>query len=180
VRDLSASVVAAAARRPASIRVVALPEQLQRSGESGGAPDRAIAPKAQGEVLNPVAATTRTNWEKAAADLARAKLGAAEDAGASGLSVGLLTIRTPGLDSAGSMPRGDCVWVDADGRLFTEQRHDSVLTVDKLVQAARARTRPLMRQTASISRKRNPRVDRSLGQEGRGFLASAATSHGKT
>jgi hypothetical protein len=34
-----------------------------------------------------------------------------------------------------------------------------------------------MRQGASVSRKRNPRVDRSLGQEDRGFLASAATSH---
>ena len=35
----------------------------------------------------------------------------------------------------------DLFKVDADGRLFTEQRHDSVLTVDELVQAARARAR---------------------------------------
>jgi hypothetical protein len=33
----------------------------------------------------------------------------------------------------------DLFKVDVDGRLFTEQRHDSVLTVDELVQAARAR-----------------------------------------
>ena len=75
MRDLSASVVAAAARRPASVRVVALPEQLQRSGESAEPNRRTaqIAPKAQCEVLNPVAATTKTNWVKAAVDLARAK-----------------------------------------------------------------------------------------------------------
>jgi hypothetical protein len=35
----------------------------------------------------------------------------------------------------------DLFKVDVDGRLFTEQRHDSVLTVDELVQAARARAR---------------------------------------
>jgi hypothetical protein len=35
----------------------------------------------------------------------------------------------------------DLFKVDAEGRLFTEQRHDSVLTVDELVQAARARAR---------------------------------------
>ena len=35
----------------------------------------------------------------------------------------------------------DLFRVDADGSLFTEQRHDSVLTVDELVQAARARRR---------------------------------------
>jgi hypothetical protein len=35
----------------------------------------------------------------------------------------------------------DLFKVDADGRLFTEQSHDSLPTLDELVQAARARAR---------------------------------------
>jgi hypothetical protein len=35
----------------------------------------------------------------------------------------------------------DLLKVDADGRLFTEQRHDAVLSVDELVHSARARAR---------------------------------------
>ena len=68
----------------------------------------------------------------------------------------------------------DLFKVDADGRLLTEQRHDSVLTVDELLRRRGHGRGPPRRQGASVSRKRNHRVDRSLDPV---FLAGAATSH---